>query len=141
MERLRARETFKEKQQIALRIKWSKNFGLQKPPASVEVSTDFMGKDLAQSLAAMIDQDPKNLKMISSGRVVTNDELLSSQKIKPGSVVMVAKIKKDDGALKVLDEQRDILQKTKDDAAILGGPSDSGEGLEILSKFFATNVR
>lgn len=115
-----------------LRLKWTKNFGLKKPPTTIEVPADFMGKNLCDKLAKMTDQDPSGIKMISNGRVLTNDDLLSSQNIKPGSVIMVAKINKDDGALQVLAEQKNILQKTKDDVKLLG-ETDEG-GLEILSK-------
>lgn len=135
LEKLKARESFKEKQQIHLKLKWTKNFGFKaddQPPSKIEVPADFMGKNLAQTLSAMTDQDAKSLKMICSGRVLTEDDLLTSQNVKPGAVIMVAKIDRDDGTLKVLEEQKDILQKTKDDAVLLG--SGSGDRLEILSK-------
>lgn len=133
LEKLAARDTLAKSGKIQLRLKIPRN--LVKEPVSnfVEVNQDARGSDLAESVAAIVKCSPDALKMVANGKVINNDLDVLEQGLKPGMVLMIVSLNKNDKSLQVLHEQRKILDETIRDAKLLGSDDKSGPTLSISS--------
>ena len=135
LEKLKARETLKASGNIFLRLKLAKNLLLgpgSKPSLTLEISKEATGLALASAIAERLDGvSPLDLRLISSGKVLADNSLLVEMGVKPGAVIMVVKINKDDDSLQVLNEQRKMLQDTRNDAELLGDDDGGRHGLQL----------
>ena len=78
------------------------------------------GSDLGAAAAGLMGQTPEKIKMIVSGRVVDGDQTLMEQGIRNSAVVMVILLA-DTEAIRIVAEQRRMLEQTRADAERLSG--------------------
>jgi tetratricopeptide (TPR) repeat protein len=133
--KLEAREKLKSSGTIVLKIKIARTLlskdSKENVPTSLEISNKASGAELASAIGRLVNVEGTSLKLISSGKVLREESNISSDLgLKPGSVVMAVRIDRSDDQWKVINEQRKILQDTRNDADILGRRDDDG-GLEI----------
>ena len=89
------------------------------------------GAELAEEIGREINRDPLNLRLISNGKVIKVGEGIDDQNLKPGAVIMVLHVNRNDESLKVLAEQQKILENTKCDAELLGDEDDVDDDYQL----------
>eukprot|EP00094_Tigriopus_californicus_P006775 TCALIF_06526-PA protein Name:"Similar to NUB1 NEDD8 ultimate buster 1 (Homo sapiens)" AED:0.17 eAED:0.17 QI:0/0.66/0.57/0.85/0.83/0.71/7/149/781 len=134
LEKLAARDTLNKSGQIQLRLKIPRNLVKESVSNLVEVNREARGCDLAESVATIVKCSPDALKLVANGKVINNDLGVLEQGLKPGMVLMIVSLNKNDKSLQVLDEQRKILNETIQDAKLLGCDDGSGPGLSIANQ-------
>lgn len=142
MDKLAAREMMKTSGDMRLKLKLAKSIvdANENVPSSIEIPGDSDGRTLAERIGGLLKLDPDCLRLISGGRVMKEFVPLRDQGVRPGAVVMVVMINKEDDSLKVLDEQRKMLENTRNDAELLGD-DEYGQGLQVAGTFGKTITR
>jgi len=93
IERLAERDLFKTTGLSTIRVKYS---GFVTDNVTSENSqrlqiklSDTTGLNLKETIAALVETSPERLKIICSGRVLRDNEILENQNVKNGSQIMV----------------------------------------------------
>ena len=118
LEKLAARDKFKESGVATLKLRFSKN--LKSRQKTVDISLQSTGAELGSVVAGLAGQTAEKIKMIVSGRVVDCDKSLMEQGIRNSAVVMVILLA-DTEAMRIVAEQRKMLEQTRADAERLSG--------------------
>ena len=118
LEKLAARDKFKESGVATLKLRFSKN--LKSRQKTVDIALTSTGSDLGSSVAGLVGQTADKIKMIVSGRVVVGDQTLMEQGVRNSAVVMVILLA-DTEAIRIVEEQRRMLEQTRADAERLSG--------------------
>ena len=136
-----------------MKLKFAKTFslsdsGVEKGKENLPTTVDVQdlatatGGDLIQTIKNLLPDDHanKSLRLISGGKVLESEKCLREQGVNgPGKTVMVLKLDPKTESLKIVEEQRRILESTKNDADLLGEDNDdraSGRSLTIAGKTF-----
>jgi len=117
LEKLAARNKFQESGDLNLRLRCAK--GMKTRNKTIEVNASILGSDLVNKLGEQVDRNPAMLRLICNGRVVKEDLSLQDQGIKTSSTIMVVLISSRE-SVEVVNEQRRLLEQTKEDAGRLG---------------------
>lgn len=139
--KLEAREKLKAGT-VVLKLKIAKDLrpkdSKENIPTSVEVPSDATGAQLAEAVGKLVKVEAASLKLISGGKVLKEEGTVCGDLgLKPGNYVMVVRINRSDDQLKVLAEQKMILDDTRNDADLLATAGDldiqdqSGKRLDI----------
>ena len=118
LEKLAARDKFKESGVATLKLRFSKN--LKSRQKTVDIALTSTGSDLGSAVAGLVGQTADKIKMIVSGRVVDGDQTLMEQGVRNSAVVMVILLA-DTEAIRIVEEQRRMLEQTRADAERLSG--------------------
>ena len=118
LEKLAARDRFKESGLATLKLRFSKT--LKCRHKSCDISLTSAGADLCTMISEMLGHTPDKIKMIVNGRVINSDQSLGEQGVKNSSTVMIMMIQ-DTESLKIVAEQRRMLDQTRADAERLSG--------------------
>ena len=118
LEKLSARDKFKESGVATLKLRFSKN--LKCRHKSLDIALTSSGSELCDMVAGMVGQDRDKLKMIVSGRVLSPDLSLGDQGVRNSATVMVMLIQ-DTESLKIVAQQRRMLDQNRADAERLSG--------------------
>ena len=126
IEKLKARETLTQSGQIELKLKLDKHIKQNHPdldnPMKIQIDTNFDGDDLADLISKKINEPKEMLKLVSAGAVIKTNTKLSE--LKPGQTVMVLTVDHNSEAVKVVNEQRRILNTAKEDAELLSSKDE-----------------
>jgi len=117
LERLAAKNKFEESGILNLRIRCAK--GLKTRSRNIEVNSTDTGDMLVNKIGVMVDRNPAMLRLISGGRVIQADKQLKDQGVRFSSTMMVVLIASRE-SVQVVEEQRRLLEQTKQDAGRLG---------------------
>jgi len=118
LEKLAARDKFKESGVATLKLRFSKNLKCRQKTCDIALTSP--GSELVNLVSGMVSQTPEKIKMIINGRVLDPNLSLMSQGVKNSATVMIILIQ-DSEALKIVAEQRRMLEQTKQDAERLSG--------------------
>ena len=88
----------------------------------IQIDTNFDGDDLADLISKKINEPKEMLKLVSAGAVIKTNTKLSE--LKPGQTVMVLTVDHNSEAVKVVNEQRRILNTAKEDAELLSSKDE-----------------
>ena len=125
LEKLAARDKFKESGVATFKLRFSKN--LKSRQKTVDIALTSTGADLGKMVAGLVGQTLEKIKMIVSGRVVDGDKTLMEQGVRNSAIVMVILLA-DTEAMKIVAEQRKMLEQTRADAERLSGRDSSKDG-------------
>jgi len=118
LEKLSARDKFRQTGMASLRVRCAR--GLQCRARNIEMKLDHLGRELLEELGRVTGVSIDNLRVICGGRVISEEISLQQQGVKNGGTVMVVLVGNNE-SLRIVAEQRRILDQTKTDAARLGG--------------------
>jgi len=85
------------------------------------------GRDFKAKIAEKINVEPTRLKLISGGRVIDENTLLSVQNVKNGSQIMVLSVAGNHESLKEVEDSWRELEATKDSANFLAKETSVGD--------------
>lgn len=132
LDKLAAREKFNQTGVAKLRVRCAR--GIKCKVKDVEISLNVEGIVLLEKLAEMTGLKVDNLQVITGGKVVKKTDCLKAQGLKNSSNLMLVKVG-NDKSLKLVEEQRKILEDTKSDAKRLGGrKSHDNHSLQIADQ-------
>jgi len=132
LDKLAARAKFNQTGVAKLRLRCAR--GIKCRVKDIEISLDEEGAVLLEKLAEMTELKVDNIQVITGGRVVKKNSTLKAQGFKNSSNLMLVKVG-DDKSLKLVAEQRKILDDTKSDAKRLGGrKSHDDHSLQIADQ-------
>ncbi len=142
LSKLKARDLMNHSGLIELKVKLDKtimktNAKLKENVITVQADAYRDGADLEDKIAEESGRPRGNFKLISSGRIIQPDQTLCQQNIKPGQTVMVVSIDPDNEELKVVHEQKEILNMARRDAEWLSDQNEfniadqNGETVDI----------
>eukprot|EP00092_Neocalanus_flemingeri_P007331 GFUD01007917.1.p1 GENE.GFUD01007917.1~~GFUD01007917.1.p1 ORF type:complete len:590 (+),score=221.00 GFUD01007917.1:891-2660(+) len=118
LEKLAARDRFKESGIANLKIRCAK--GLKCRSKTCDIALSSPGAELIEQISTMVNSPKEKIKLICSGRVISQDKSLAFQNVKNGATIMVVLVG-DHEALAIVAEQRKMMEETKSDAARLSG--------------------
>ncbi len=122
---------------MRLKLKLAKSSKNSKPPPkTIEVDKEGKGSDLAGVIATSIGCNANELRVICGGKVLDKGKKVVEQGVKPGVAVMAVRVDPEGKEMKVLEEQREILDGLRSDAELLGDDDGDRHGLNVAGNSF-----
>ena len=87
LEKLAARDKFKESGVATLKLRFSKNLKCRQKTCDIALTSP--GSELVNLVSGMVNQTPEKIKMIINGRVLDPNLSLMSQGVKNSATVMI----------------------------------------------------
>ncbi|XP_047115578.1 NEDD8 ultimate buster 1-like [Schistocerca piceifrons] len=120
LQKLQERTQFQESGIATLKVRVSKNRKIH----SVKIRLTDIGHQLLEAVASELQQPLERLKLISNGRIIQENRVLSEQSLQNGSMLLCLLLERTPAEIKELESRHTLLETTKADAQLLAGRSN-----------------